>query len=180
MHTLPRILRSHLGFVLGIPLLLTIALAPFACKGPRSPSSSGEGGSGGEGGCPVRLPEPQFVIEITAEDGTLPADTRVGAEWSAANEPQFVLSDPSTWKTLDDGVNLFCIVDRTKPPPEDLPKLVCELWTSGAVNLFVEGAGYTPHEETLTPVMDEVCGGPMSAKVPVVLHRPLPDAGPPP
>jgi hypothetical protein len=180
MHIFSRILRAGPGFVLGIPLSLIIAVVLCGCKGSKPSGPSGDGGSGGEGGCPVNLPEPQFVVEITAEDGTLPADTRVGAEWSAANEPPFVLSDPATWKTLDDSVNLFCIIDRNKPPPEDLPLLVCELWTSGAVNLFVEGTGYTKHEETLKPTMNELCGGPMSAKISVVLHRPLLDAGPVP
>jgi len=180
MHIFSRILRTCPGFVLGIPLSLIIAIALCGCKDSKPPGSSGAGGAGGEGGCPVRLPEPQFIVEITAEDGTLPVDTRVSAEWSAANEPPFVLSDPSTWKTLDDSVNLFCIVDRNKPPPEDLPLLVCELWTSGAVNLFVEGTGYSTHEETLKPIMNELCGEPMSTKVSVVLHRPLLDAGPPP
>lgn len=146
--------------------------------GSGPPKSSGHGGAGGEGGCPVRLPEPQFVLEIRAEDGPVPVDTRVAAEWSAAEEPPFVLSDPTTWKTLDDSVNLVCNVDRTQPPPENLSVLVCELWTSGAVNLVVQANGYDSHEETLKPVMNELCGEPMSTTLSIVLHRPLVDAGP--
>jgi hypothetical protein len=177
MRIFSMIFRASQGFVLGIPLLVATSLGPCGCKGSGPSSSSGDAGAGGEGGCPVHLPEPQFVLEIRAEDGPVPHDTRVAAEWSAANEPPFVLSDPTTWKTLDDSVNLVCMVDRSKPPPVDLSVLVCELWTSGAVNLFVEGSGYSPHEETLKPVMNELCGEPMSTTLPIVLHRPLLDGG---
>lgn len=172
------IFRSFPGFVLGIPLLVATTLGVESCKRSGPPGPSGDAGAGGEGGCPVHLPEPQFVLEIRAEEGPVPKDTRVTAQWSAGDEPPFVLSDPTTWKTLDDSVNLVCFVDRTKPPPEDLSVLVCELWTSGAVNLFVEAEGYSLHEETLMPAMNELCGEPMSTTLPIVLHRPLPDAGP--
>jgi len=109
----------------------------------------------------------------------VPADTRVAVEWSAGEEPAFVLSDASTWKTLDDGVNLVCVVDRTKPPPVDLDLLTCEIWASGAVNVRVEAMGYEPHTETLTPQMSEVCGGPMPMGGAGLLSRAKMDAGPP-
>ena len=177
MYTFPNTFRLSSRFVWGILLPLATALAAIGCKGGGSSNTSGDGGAGGEGGCPVRLPEPQFILEIRAEDGVVPADTRVSAQWSAGDEQPFVLSDPTTWKTLDDSVNLVCMVDHTKPPPNDLSVLVCELWTSGPVNLFVEATGYVAHEETLKPVMNEFCGEPMTATMPVVLHRPLTDAG---
>ncbi len=107
----------------------------------------------------------------------MPADTRVVVEWSAANEPAFVLSDPTTWKTLDDGVNLVCNIDRAKPPPTDLPVLVCELWTSGAVNLLIEANAFDSHAETLTPMMSEECGEPMPMDVAVLLSRAMMDGG---
>lgn len=166
------------GFVLGIPLLVVFYVGLSACRDSGPSHGPGDGGAGGSGGCPVRLPEPQFVLEMSAEDGFVPKDLRVTAQWSAADEPPFVLSDPTTWKTLDEGVNLMCIVDRSKPPPEDLTVLKCELWTSGAVNVFVEATGYVSYEDTLKPLMNEVCGEPMSQTLPIVLHRPLPDAGP--
>ncbi len=177
MQTFSRIVPPPYGFVLGILVPLCAVAGITGCKGSGSSRTSSDGGSGGQGGCPVRLPEPQFILEIQAEDGPVPADTKVSAQWSAAEEPPFVLSDPTTWKTLDDSVNLVCIVDRTKPPPTDLSVLVCELWTSGPVNLLVEGTGYMPHEETLKPVMNEFCQEPMTATMPVVLRRPLPDGG---
>lgn len=180
MPTRSTILRLKPGFVLSIPFLITVLLGPLGCRGPGSPPPNVDGGEGGGGGCPVRLPEPQFVLEISAEDGPLPADTRVAAEWSAATEPPFVLSDPTTWKTLDDSVNLVCDVDRSKPPPVDLQLLVCELWTSGAVNLLVQGGGYVDHDETLQSVMDEKCNQPMTSRVSIVLRRPLLDGGPMP
>src|SRR5262245_8651404 len=141
-----RLLRSHTGFVLGIPLVIAGMFAPFGCKHSGSPPNSAGGGNGGEGGCPVRPPGPLFRRGIRTEGGSVPVDTRVVAQWSAADEPPFVLSDPTTWKTLDEGVNLVCQVDRSKPPPTDLSVLVCELWTSGAVNLLVDASGYQPHE----------------------------------
>ncbi len=178
MPTPSRTPRSLQGFVLSIHLVIAAIGGVLGCKGPGSSPPHVDGGAGGEGGCPVRLPEPQFVLEITAEDGPVPGDTQVSAEWSAAKEPPFVLSDKATWKTLDEGVNLVCNVDRTKPPPVDLEQLVCELWTSGAVNLLVNGSGYVTHEETLKPVMDEQCNQPMSSHVAIVLRRPLLDGGP--
>ncbi|MBK9259114.1 MAG: hypothetical protein IPM54_04700 [Polyangiaceae bacterium] len=177
MLTVPMLLRARFRFVLGIPLIIAGIFGPYGCKSSGSSPPSADGGSGGEGGCPLRPPEPQFVLEIRAEDGPLPKDTRVSAEWSAADEPAFVLSDPETWKTLDDGVNLVCRIDRTKPPPEDLSVLVCELWTSGAVNLHVEATGYVSHEETLKPVMSELCGDPMPTDLSIMLVRPVPDGG---
>lgn len=178
MHIIPRTLRALRGFVLGIPLLLLGSWGAIACKSSPSPSSTGHTGAGGQGGCPVHPPEAQFVLEIRAEDGPVPPDTRVAAEWSAATEPPFVLSDKTTWKTLDDGVNLVCFVDgNPEPPIVDLAVLNCELWTSGAVNLFVEGTGYDAHEETLKPVMDEFCNQPMSTTVSIMLRRPDPDGG---
>jgi hypothetical protein len=178
MRNFSTIFRVPHGFVLSIPLLIATNFGLCGCKDSQPHGPVGDAGTGGEGGCPVRLPEPQFVLEIQAEDGPVPQDTRVAIEWSAANEPPFVLSDPTTWKTLDDSVNLVCIVDRTKPPPTDLAVLVCELWTSGAVNLLVEGTGYSPHEETLKSVMNERCGEPLSTRLPIVLHRPPLDGGP--
>jgi hypothetical protein len=180
MRIFSMIFRTCPWFVLGVPLLVTTALGTSACTRSGPHGSSGDAGAGGESACPVHLPEPQFVLEIRAEMGPVPRDTRVVVQWSAADEPAFVLSDPTTWKTLDDSVNLVCNVDRTKPPPEDLSVLVCELWTSGAVNLFVEGTGYSPHEVTLKPVMNELCEEPMSTTLPIVLYPPVPDAGPPP
>lgn len=163
-------IRVLFGFVLGIALI-------WGCseRGPSSPTT--HGGNGGAGGCPVRLPEPQFVVEIRADEGPVPIDTRVVVEWSAANEPPFVLSDPTTWKTLDDGVNLVCNIDRTQPPPTDLAVLVCELWTSGAVNLMIDATGFTPYTETLTPMMSETCNEPMPMDVSVTLSHPMADAG---
>jgi hypothetical protein len=172
-----KLLRSLNRFVLGIPLLIACILAAHGCKGSGSPPSSADGGDGGEGGCPLRPPEAQFVVEIRAEDGPLPPDTRVMIQWTAADEPAFVLSDPNTWKTLDQDVNLVCNIDRSKPPPTDLSVLVCELWVAGAVNIFVEGSGYQPYHDTLTPVMSELCGEPMPADVSIMLLRPVVDAG---
>ncbi len=125
----------------------------------------------------MRPPEPLFVLDIRAEDASLPPDLRIAVEWSAGDEPPFVLSDASTWKTLDDGANFVCHIDRDKPPPVDLAFLACELWASGPVNVLVEADGYEPHAETLKPMMSELCGGPMPMEVAILLSRAKMDAG---
>jgi hypothetical protein len=121
---------------------------------------------------------PLFTVTITAEDGALPPDTTVAVDWSAGAEPPFVLSDPATWRTLDDGANVVCDVDRSQPPPTNLDTLVCELWTSGATDVRVEAMGYAPQIETLTPDVSEKCGGPMPKQVAIQLKREMPEAGP--
>jgi len=165
------------AFVVFISCIGGALLGLSACEGRSRPPVGVDGGTGGEGGCLVHPPEPLFVLDIRAEDGVVPPDTRVTVEWSAGAEPSFVLSDASTWKTLDDGSNLVCVIDRDKPPPEDLASLVCELWASGAVNVLVEAAGYEPHEATLKPDMSEVCGEPMPMEVAILLTRAKMDAG---
>jgi len=139
-----------------------------------------DGGLGGEGGCPVRAPEPLFVLDIRAEDGPVPPDTRVMVEWSAGVEPPFVLSDQTTWKTLDDGSNLVCVVPVGATPPVTMTLLPCELWASGAVNVRVEAEGYEPHQATLSAEVSELCGVPMPMEVAVVLMRAKMDGGAPP
>jgi len=177
MFNVSMLLHERRRFILGIPLFVASMLGLYGCKSLGSPPSSADGGAGGEGGCPFRPPEPQFDLEIRAEDGPLPKDTRVSAEWSAGVEPPFVLSDPATWKTLDDSVNLVCHINRDMPPPDDLSVLACELWTAGAVNLLIEGSGYVPHEETLKPVFDESCGRPIPMDLSITLLRPAQDGG---
>ncbi|WP_437586668.1 hypothetical protein [Sorangium sp. So ce1000] len=126
-----------------------------ACEG------AGGGGPGGAGagdasGCPVGPRQALFTITVRAPGATVPPDTTVHIAWSAAEEPTFVLSDPTTWKTLDEA-NLVCAVDRAHPPPEALETLVCELWTAGATRVEISGTGYDDFEQTLTPVMSEEC-----------------------
>lgn len=164
-------------FVSSVLVLLSVLLALASCEGSRPPPHAVDGGQGGEGGCPVLGAEPLFVLDIRADDGPVPPDTRVAVAWSAGEEPAFVLSDPTTWKTLDEGVNLVCQVDRAAPPPVDLPSLACDLWASGAVDVRVSAAGYVPHEETLEPILSERCGSPVPMKVAVVLSRAKLDAG---
>ena len=167
------------AFVLGIwgLVFVTLALALAGCDGKRPPPHDVDGGQGGEGGCPLLGAEPLYVLDIRADDGPVPPDTRVAVAWSAGEEPPFVLSEPATWKTLDDGVNLVCLVDWAAAPPLDLSSLVCELWASGAVDVRVEASAYAVHEETLEPVLSERCGAPMPMKVAVVLSRAMLDGG---
>ncbi|MGK4002936.1 hypothetical protein WMF31_09970 [Sorangium sp. So ce1036] len=129
-------------------------VAVGACKDPGG-GGAGGAGSGGAGGCPS-VREAMFTITVRAPGGSVPPDTTVHIAWSAAEEPTFVLNDPTTWKTLEEA-NLVCAVDRTKPPPDALEALVCELWTAGVTRVEISGTGYEDFEQTLAPVMSEEC-----------------------
>lgn len=156
------------------------ALAFGGCKDHPPKPPGVDGGAGGEGACPVLLQGPLFTIEVTAEGGPVPADTTITVDWSAGTEPAFVLEDPTTWKTADDGANFVCDVDPGAPAPENLTTLVCELWTSGPTAVFVEAKGFIPYKETLTPGKSETCEGPMPTVAKIQLTRVVPDAGLPP
>jgi hypothetical protein len=99
--------------------LVTLAGGAAACGesggsgGSAATSGPGAGGSGGNG-CPMGLPN--LTLTVRADEGPVPPDTRIRVRWSAADEPEFALDAPGTWKTLDDGVNVVCAVDRTAPP----------------------------------------------------------------
>ncbi|MBI4705949.1 MAG: hypothetical protein HY744_33065 [Deltaproteobacteria bacterium] len=130
-------------------------------------------GQAGAGGCPTG-PQAQFVLHVTAEDGPVPADTSLRVKWSVGEEPEFLLSDPTTWKTLEDGSNLVCQVDADAGlPPGGLDELVCELWTSGATEVEVSATGYGTDKRTLMPEQIEGCDGPIPADVPIELVRAL-------
>ena len=73
-------------------------------------------------------------------------------------EPVFLLSDESTWKTLDDA-NIFCTIDRNAPPPDDLKELDCYLWTHGPTDVEIHAKGFETYHETLNPDVSERCGG---------------------
>ena len=152
------------------------ALSLVACEdsGPTG-TSAASSGAGGMEGCAVG-PQPLLTITITAEDGPLPSNTKIVVTWSAGEEPAFVLGDPSTWKTLEDGVNVVCDVHTAKAPPRELEELVCELWTSGATAVEVKAPGYVTYEETFSPAYSEACHGPIPTAVTIELEA-SPDAG---
>ena len=132
----------------------------------------GDVGSAGAGGvaCFYGDPEPLFTLRIHGHAGPVPANTKVAVVWSAGAEPIFALDDPTTWKTLDDGVNAFCRVDTDGGPPVDLTELVCELWTSGATQVEVSATGYTTYAKTLTPKLIDGCDAPVPSEQDVELQ----------
>lgn len=146
-----------------------------ACEeGPAPPvptsGSTGAGGGGGAGGaCPMG-PQAMFELTVTAVDGPVPPDTRIAVSWSAADEPEFALDDPFTWKTLEEA-NIECDVDPSHPPGPDLPALLCHLWTSGATHVKVTASDYQTFEETFTPTISEHCEGPIPTAITVTLQR---------
>ncbi|HZF51432.1 MAG TPA: hypothetical protein VE093_22400 [Polyangiaceae bacterium] len=166
------LIAGALGSILGIFLLL----GACADESPPNPSG-GQGGAAPDGGC-LMTPQPIFTVTISAEEGTVPPDTSLTVTWSEGEEPVFKLNDPSTWSSLDDA-NVICDVDPSKPPPTDLAALVCRLWTSGATAIEVKAEGYRRHAETLVPMKNEECEGPVPEEVLVTLTAEE-DAGPPP
>ncbi|WP_437285350.1 hypothetical protein [Sorangium sp. So ce406] len=162
------------GRVLSLTALAALSLAALAtaaavgaCDGAGGGGAGGSG-VGGAGGCPVGPREAMFTITVRAPGGPVPRDTTVHVAWSAAEEPTFVLDDPTTWKTLDEA-NIVCAVDRAAPPPEALDALVCELWTAGVTRVEISGTGYEDFEQTLTPVMSEMCEDFIPQKVDIEL-----------
>lgn len=142
---------------------------------PGSPGGSGPGStSSGGGSCPMS-PQAMITLEIRAAGELVPPDTKVSVNWSAGEEPVFALDDPSSWMTLD-VANITCDVDYDAPPPIDLEKLSCKLWTSGATEVGVQAKGFMPFHDTLVPEHSSECEGPVPTKFEVVLSR-VGDAG---
>lgn len=136
--------------------LFALALAGITACSSKNPGT-GSIGAGGEGGACSMIPQPMFDLTITAAHGPLPRSTTVDVWWSGGQEPTFSLDQPSTWKTIDDQVNLICDVDPMQPPPDMLAALVCHLWTTGPTDVVVKAKGYTPREETYVPPYSDHC-----------------------
>jgi hypothetical protein len=148
-------------------------LAVTVCNRDATPPPTGATTGPGEGGCPHGPPEALFTVTIQTDDGApLPSDTTVSVRWSAGEEPAFVLDDPTTWKTLDDGVNAVCEPDAQAGP---VALLRCELWTSGATEVAVTATGYLELRETLTPATKEGCEEPIPSETALELD-PEPDS----
>jgi hypothetical protein len=147
-----------------------------ACEETTPGGTGGQGGGGGQGGCPNDI-EAQFTVHLSVPGGTIPPDTRVKVTWSAGEEPIFVLEDPETYLTLEDGSNLVCDVDEATSAPTDLPELICHLWTSGPTRIEVTADGYIPLDETLVPPeLLEGCDKPIPTDADLELELDL-DAG---
>ncbi len=154
---------------------LVLALSLAACdETGGTGGSGGSSGQGGHGGCP-NDPQALFTLTLRAKAGPLPLDTRLKVTWSAGPEPDLVLGDPSTYKTIDEA-NVVCQLDPGAPPPEDLAELVCKLWTSGATRIEVTATGYAPHDQTYTPMQSDRCEGPVPSEIAIELTADV-DAG---
>ena len=146
---------------------ITVALA--TCDKNEGTATNASTGTG-EGGCPPQgPPAPLFTLKVTAMRGPLPEDTTLRVRWSAGDEPEFVLGEPATWMTLDQGSNVVCQVPHDAGPPTDMTELVCELWTSGATEIEIAAKGYVTHNETLTPKTLDECEDPVPSDVEVQL-----------
>ena len=137
-------------------------------------------GTAGAGGCHDGPPEALFTIKVSQlNEEPLPPDTTVRVKWTAGEEPLFVLNDRESWKTLDDGSNVECQLDRDGPaPPSDLHELTCELWTNSATEVEVTAMGYLPLLETLQPMMLDGCEQPIPQIVELAIEIDT-DAGQP-
>lgn len=151
------------------------AIAVAACKksGPSGSTSTGGGGEGGVGGACPTGPQALFDITIKAAEGPVPPSTSVDVSWSAGNEPTFKLDDPSTWKTIEE-TNLICDVDPSKPPPSDMPALVCHMWTTSPIDLVVKAQGYTRFEKTYVPTHSDHCNALVPSAISVEI-TPMPE-----
>ena len=169
----PRVVPRGLLF---LSLTLAIALSCGCTEG--NPASPGGGGGGGDAGadCP-NGPVAMLDLDIEAAAGPVPSDTKLLVSWSAGAEPIFALDDPKTWSTLADG-NVVCDVDRSAPPPTDLPHLVCHLWTSGVTHVQVKADGHKPYDAMLKPKYSAACKGPVPTQVAIKLTV-VPDGGTP-
>lgn len=142
-------------------LLSASALAVVAACTPDETS----GGTGGA--CPMG-PQAMFDLTITAAKGPVPPSTTVDVSWSAGAEPTFALDHADTWKTIEQA-NIICDVDPMKPPPHDLPALVCHMWTTGPIKVVVRAKGYTPFEQTYASTYSDHC----HALVPMAIRAEL-------
>ena len=157
-------------------LIAGTAVALFHCEENGNTATNTSTGTG-EGGCPPQgPPAPLFTLKVTAMRGPLPEDTTLRVRWSAGDEPEFVLGQPDTWMTLEQGSNVVCQVPHDAGPPTDMTELVCELWTSGATEIDLTAQGYLPHNQTLTPKTIDECEDPVPSEVEVDLTLDL-DAG---
>ena len=158
----------------GALAILPLGLVASGCEDTAPNNPDAGSGNGGAGGCPV-APEPQFQLSIrSAASGPVPPDTRLTVAWSAGNQV-FDLGDTSTWKSLEEG-NVVCGVEKDAGPPDDLPTLVCQLWTTGATDIEVTANGYQSLQRTLQPAQLEDCDTVPSSEVEVVLEA-MPDGG---
>ena len=147
----------------------------WACDDdPGTPDPTGT--SQGMGGCHTGPPDPLFTLKVRQMSADpLPTDTAVTVNWSAGEE-LFALNDMQTWKTLEDGTNVECKVDRAGPVPQDLTELECELWTNGATEVTVAADGFVTVIETYQPMEIEGCMEPVPQTVEVEMVLDL-DAG---
>jgi len=148
---------------------------------PPTTSSSSSSSTGG-GGCPMGPPEALFTLRVFTEKGTvLPSDTTVAVRWSAGEEPLYVLDDPSTHKTLEDGSNVVCAAAQgvggaggqggavSAAEGGGPAALSCELWTSGTTEVTVTATGYPETVETFKPETIDDCEMPVPSEVDLVL-----------
>lgn len=155
---------------------LAFLVAPLSSLGCPSTPTGGGGAAGGDAGvdCPTG-PVALLNLIIAGPSGHVPPDTSLVVSWSAGEEPAFCLDDPKTWMTLADA-NVVCDVDPGAPPPENLPELVCHLWTSGATHVEVRADGHAPYGATLKPKYSSICKGHVPTDVHVALAV-QPDGG---
>lgn len=149
---------------------------------PPATSSSSSSSSTGGGGCPMGPPEALFTLRVATVDGTaLPGDTTVAVRWSAGEEPIYVLNDPATHMTLEDGSNVVCAPAQgtggaggqggaVAAVGGGAPvALSCELWTAGTTEVTVTATGYPETVETYKPETIDDCEVPVPSEVELIL-----------
>lgn len=120
--------------------------------------------------------EPDFILEITAEDGPLPADTEVVVEYGGGSEESYLLDAEPEPRIM------FCMPHVPGPadpaqksnagaggqaaggggdggadgePAAPATRLECELWTQGPAIVEITGGDYALLHEDLKLARDE-------------------------
>lgn len=163
--------------------LIAVGLPMCGDDAPPSPTtSSSSSSSTGGGGCPMGPPEALFTLRVSTDDAAqLPEDTTVTVRWSAGEEPAFVLNDPTTHKTLEDGSNVVCAPALGSGGAGQggargvggggAWALACDLWTSGTTEVTVTATGYPETVETFKPETIDDCEMPVPSEVELILSN---------
>jgi hypothetical protein len=136
---------------------------------------------------PCPRPEPPFRVELTAVDGTLPADTNLVVTYNGSNGESFDLVHKGA-----SNVDVCCRASNSVIVEGPLPEvtcgasksdidagdggatvaILCQLWTGGNAQIDVTGQGYAPLEDDLLgQLLGDGCGS-QTSDVREVLERP--------
>lgn len=116
--------------------------------------------------CPRRAPA--FRLQLTAEGGDLPPDTRIDVLYGGNQEGTYSIASG-----IGRNDDVCCVigtptagalphvpcVESSLPDGGGAAAILCELWTDGAAEVVVTASGYAGLDRTLAPVVNNPgCG----------------------